>query len=124
MRPRTAKAVALVALLTTALAGCGERSEASPATGDPEAGAVLLAAHGCGSCHVIPGVVGAHGTVGPPLDAYGTRAFIAGRLPNQLQNLTRWIRTPQSVEPGTAMPNLPVNEAEARAMAAYLYTLR
>jgi cytochrome c1 len=31
---------------------------------------------------------------------------------------------PQSVEPGTAMPNLNVNEAAARDMAAYLYTLR
>lgn len=123
MRRHPPQAAALVALLAMPLAGCGQRSEASPA-GDPEAGAVLLAAHGCGSCHVIPGVVGADGTIGPPLDAFGSRAFIAGKLPNQLQNLTRWIRTPQSVEPGTAMPNLPVNEAEARAMAAYLYTLR
>jgi cytochrome c1 len=94
------------------------------AAGDPKEGAVLLAAHGCGGCHSIPGVTGADGTLGPPLDQFGRRAFIAGKLPNQFHHLTRWIRTPQAVEPGTAMPNLPVNEAEARAMAAYLYTLR
>jgi cytochrome c len=92
--------------------------------GDPTPGALLLSAHGCGSCHTIPGVSGANGTVGPPLTGYARRAYIAGKLPNQLDNLGRGIRDPQSIEPGTAMPNLPVNEAEARAMAAYLYTLQ
>jgi cytochrome c1 len=92
--------------------------------GNPKQGAILLSAHGCGSCHTIPGVSGASGTIGPPLDRFARRAYIAGRLPNQLYNLTEWIRYPQSIEPGTAMPDLPVNEAEARDMAAYLYTLR
>ena len=111
------------ALLLLTLASCGGRSEGPPAVGDPTEGAVLLAAHGCGSCHIIPGVTGALGTLGPPLERFGRRAYIAGKLPNDFSNLTRWIRAPQVIEPGTAMPNLPVNEAEARAMAAYLYTL-
>jgi cytochrome c2 len=123
MRHHPAPAAIAFLHLTILLAGCGQRSD-PPAAGDPEAGAVLLAAHGCGSCHSIPGVIGADGTIGPPLDGFAGRPFIAGKLPNQLQHLTRWIRTPQTIEPGTAMPNLPVNQAEAYAMAAYLYTLR
>jgi cytochrome c len=107
------------------LAGMGCRlSPATESDGGSEQGAILLSAHGCGSCHTIPGVSGATGTIGPPLAGYARRAYIAGKLPNQLDNLMRWIREPQSIEPGTAMPNLPVNEAEARAMAAYLYTLQ
>jgi cytochrome c1 len=92
--------------------------------GDPKQGAILLSAHGCGACHTIPGVSGATGSIGPPLTGYARRVYVAGKLPNQLDNLVRWIRDPQRIEPGTAMPNLFVNESEARAMAAYLYTLR
>ncbi len=36
----------------------------------------------------------------------------------------RWIRDPQDILPGNAMPNTRVGEAEARDLAAYLYTLR
>jgi cytochrome c1 len=35
-----------------------------------------------------------------------------------------WIRTPQSFEPGTVMPNMDVGERDARDIAAYLFTLR
>jgi len=80
--------------------------------------------YGCGACHVIPGVTGATGMVGPPLDGWSRRVYIAGNLANTPENLVRWIRYPQAVEPGTAMPDLGVNEADARDIAAYLYSLR
>jgi cytochrome c2 len=32
--------------------------------------------------------------------------------------------SPQEMEPGTAMPDVGVTEADARDMAAYLYTLQ
>ena len=124
MRRRSRLAATSVFLLVLPLADCSRRPGAAVAIGDPEEGAALLAVHGCGACHTIPGVTGADGTIGPPLDGFATRAFIAGKLPNQFDALTRWIRNPQAIEPGTAMPTLPVNEAEAWAMAAYLYTLR
>jgi hypothetical protein len=38
--------------------------------------------------------------------------------------MLRWLRTPQEVNPRTAMPDLGVSERDARDMAAYLYTLR
>ena len=113
-----------VALLVILGPGCRRPATAIQIGGDPKQGAILLSAHGCGGCHTIPGVSGANGTIGPPLTGYARRVYVAGKLPNQLDNLMRWIRYPQSIEPGTAMPSLPVNEPEARAMAAYLYTLR
>ena len=78
----------------------------------------------CGSCHTIPGISGARGVVGPPLMFFSRRTYIAGELPNQPENLIRWIRSPRSVEPNTAMPTLGLTEQEARDVAAYLYQLR
>lgn len=80
--------------------------------------------YGCNSCHTIPGVQGANSLVGPPLTAFARRRFIGGRVPNSPEELVLWIRNPQAVKPGTAMPNLGVSDQDARNMAAYLYTLR
>ncbi|MBI3969368.1 MAG: c-type cytochrome [Chloroflexi bacterium] len=91
--------------------------------GDPRLGPAAIRTYGCGSCHIIPGVPGARGKVGPPLTSMAERAFIAGQLPNTPANLIRWIQQPQAVEPGTAMPDLRVSEADVRHIAAYLYTL-
>ena len=113
-------------LLGLASPGCGKSVE--PVTivvgGDPERGKTALAGFGCTSCHTIPGVRGANGLVGPPLTMFARRAYIAGQVPNDAENLVRWIQNPQAIEPGTAMPNLGVVPAVARDMAAYLYTLR
>jgi cytochrome c2 len=92
--------------------------------GDPDQGKQLIRDTGCGSCHTIPGVRGANGLVGPPLISWSRRTYIAGELPNTPENLVRWLRNPQSIEPRTAMPVLGLNDPQARAIAAYLYTLR
>ena len=44
-------------------------------------------------------------------------------LRNDPAALVRWIRYPQSVVPGNAMPNMGIGDQEARDIAAYLYTL-
>ena len=85
------------------------------------AGRRLIASYGCGSCHSIPGIAGADAMAAPPLNCFYERTYIAGRLPNTWENLTKWIQNPQQIEPGTAMPNLGVNEDEAHDIAAYLY---
>jgi cytochrome c1 len=36
--------------------------------------------------------------------------------------MERWIRDPQHVSPGTAMPDLGVGEGDARDITAFLYT--
>ncbi|MGH7509747.1 MAG: c-type cytochrome [Gemmatimonadales bacterium] len=124
MRGRDRRAATRVVLLAILGAGCGRGAPETVPGGDPKQGATLLSAHGCGGCHTIPGISGANGTIGPPLTGYARRVYIAGKLPNRLENLMRWIQDPQSIQPGTAMPNLAVNQAEALAMAAYLYTLQ
>jgi cytochrome c1 len=118
----------LAALLLAALAGCKEEGEAAAdlrvIDGDPEAGRAAIAAIACGVCHEIPGVAGADGVVGPPLENFARRQFIAGTLPNRPGVLTRWVREAPALRPETAMPDLPVSEEQARDIAAYLYTLR
>lgn len=91
--------------------------------GSPVRGEEAIRAYGCDSCHTIPGISGATATVGPPLDDWADRRYIAGALPNTPDNLLYWIQYPQAIEPGTAMPNLDVTEQDARDIGAYLYTL-
>lgn len=92
--------------------------------GNAQRGGSLIVAYGCAACHTVPGVAGADGNVGPPLTRFGSRTYIAGMLPNSPANLVRWIREPQRVLPGNAMPSMGVTELDARDIAAYLYTLR
>jgi cytochrome c1 len=90
---------------------------------DAERGKLALHQHACTACHVIPGVAGADVHVGPPLSGLARRELLAGAVPNTPEQLVRWIRNPQAIDPGTAMPMLGVSEASARDMAAYLATL-
>lgn len=108
------------------LAGCtgpmeGTLTERTVPNGDEDLGQQLIAFYGCGSCHEINGVAGANSQVGPPLNDFHNRTYIAGSLPNTWENLATWVQDPQSIEPGTAMPNVGVTEEEARHIAAYLY---
>lgn len=89
-----------------------------------ERGRALLAQYQCGSCHTIPGVADSRGQVAQPLSAWRHRSYIAGRLPNRPEVLARWIAAPQALVPGTAMPSMGVSPEDARAMAAYLFSLR
>lgn len=90
--------------------------------GDARRGRVLFQQFGCGGCHQLQGIPGARGMVGPPLDGIGQRAIIGGRLDNTPENLSQWIRQPQAISPGTAMPNLGVSPAQSRDLAALLYS--
>jgi cytochrome c2 len=115
----------LLIACATLFAGCSAEPELPRGvTGDPERGRLLLRQYGCGSCHAIPGVATAKGNVGPPLGKIATRVYLGGVLPNTPENMTRWIREPQKVDPLTAMPDLQVPEQHARDMIAYLYRLR
>jgi cytochrome c1 len=100
------------------------QEKTTPATPDPKRGATALLQYACTSCHKIPGIIGADAHVGPPLAGIASRKYLAGRLPNTQENLVRWIRNPQSVNPATLMPRLDVTEAHAHDIAAYLATLR
>ncbi len=90
--------------------------------GDPDRGRELVGSYGCGSCHTIPGIDSTDKYIGPPLADFAERRYIAGDEPNRPDVLIRWIEHPQRVEPGTVMPDLGVSRAEARDIAAFLYS--
>jgi len=120
----------LAAVLALALsAGCTQarvderQAMAITQGGRAEMGARWAERYGCGGCHVIPGVPGARGRVGPPLGNVATRMFVAGVSENKPDNLIAWIQDPQRVDSATAMPKTGVTERQARDIAAYLYTL-
>ncbi len=135
---RTRRALAgagLIPVLILALAlagGCDsnggpsaiEKKAAEMTGGEPSRGKDVIRRYGCSTCHVIPGVEGARGQVGPSLEGIANRAYLAGKLPNTPANMLKWIREPQEVQPGTAMPELGVTEQDGKDIAAYLYTLQ
>lgn len=105
--------------------GVGQTSTYNPAmAGNPRRGKELIVSYGCGSCHTIPGVYQARGLVGPPLYFFSRRTMIAGELPNNPDNLVRWLLNPRAVEPGTAMPAVGLSRQQAQDIAAYLDTLQ
>jgi cytochrome c len=119
------RALVSLTLILAACHGGEDKNRARQLTGgQPERGRQAIERYGCGACHEVPGVNGAKGLIGPPLTNIGERMVLAGQLPNTPENMMRWIRDPQKVDSGTAMPNLNVSEADARDIAAYLYTLR
>jgi len=125
--PAPAYRVAAAALLLL-LGGCRGGRYTPPAEivpgGNAQAGAQLIEDFRCGVCHMIPGIKGADGLVGPPLILFARRTYVGGEVPNTPPNLVHWIMNPASIEPGTAMPALGLSEQQARDVAAYLYTLR
>ena len=124
-RPMSAAPTAALLLCALALGACEDRSEPTRvAGGDAKLGKRLMEQYQCGSCHAIPEVAAARGTLGPSLDKFGRKSYIAGAIPNLPNALTQWLVDPPAMKPGTTMPNLGVSPAEARSMAAYLYTLQ
>lgn len=118
------RAAVVVLLLVVGCAGAGPRPVMTVFGGDATRGAQAIGTYGCGSCHVIPGVDGATGAAAPPLTSFASRTIVAGEVSNTPPHLVAWIMNPQGIEPGTTMPNLGVRAADARDIAAYLYTLR
>lgn len=111
------KFVVIVAVLL--LAAC-KREESANVT----RGKQLVVQYGCDTCHDIPGIKGAHGMVGPSLAKMAVRQTIAGKFPNNADNMSKWLQNPQAMDPTNAMPNLGVTPADARDMTAFLDTLK
>ena len=90
----------------------------------------------CIGCHTVRGQEGV-GVSGPDLTHIGSRTTIAaGLLENNAFNLHRWLVDPDGVKPGNKMwttgyndsatgkANFRVNDEEARALVAYLHSLK
>jgi cytochrome c1 len=90
--------------------------------GDASKAPQPLRRFGCSGCHEIPGISGADGKVGGSLSDLRKRVYIGGVLNNTSDNLIQWIISPPKFSPRTAMPVTGISEAEARDVAAYLYS--
>ena len=117
--------VSLVLASTVVLTGCIDKADLPRpiVQGDAERGLAIIDEVGCASCHKIPGVAWPEGRAAGDLTGFGARPLIAGRLPNQPDVLVRWLIDAPSLDPGTGMPPMPLDQAQARDVAAYLYEL-
>jgi cytochrome c oxidase subunit II len=87
------------------------------------AGFTSFLASGCAACHAIAGTL-AQGRVGPSLTDVGDRTTIAaGLLPNTPEELSGWLRTPDSVKPGALMPDLNLSETRIDSLVTFLHSL-
>lgn len=131
--PKTAAAVAAPAAKVATTAP--PAAETAPPTEPPsapvtEAGGndsaaaeTMFIGRGCGACHILSGIPGAVGTIGPALDGVASKDMIAATLEVSLDNFKTWLADPGAVKPGTAMPNLGLAPEDVDVLAAWLMTL-
>lgn len=101
-----------------------QRQPAVTPTDETRRGHDLFMSRTCVTCHTIRGTQ-AGSRVGPDLTHVGSRRTIAaGTLPTTREDLTEWVRDPQSIKPGTRMPAIRLSEDDLRAVVAYLESLR
>jgi cytochrome c2 len=121
-----AVAVLIVAAIAAGLLWQTQYRSASTATamtgGNIARAPELIRRYGCAGCHTIPGIPGGDGKVGGPLQDIRQRVYVGGVVTNSPDNLVRWIVSPQTFSPRTAMPPTGISEVEARDVAAYLYS--
>ncbi|MBW6425397.1 cytochrome C [Rhizobium sp. XQZ8] len=89
--------------------------------GNPAMAPPIFRKYGCTGCHTIPGIPGADGRVGGPLTDMRQRVYVGGVMNNTPKNMVRWIVSPPTFSPGTAMPVTGISQHEAKDLAAYLY---
>lgn len=97
----------------------------APPAGNAERGRVLAGQFGCNVCHIVPGVEGAQGSLGPSLAGIASRPAISfNTVRNTPENLAKFIQEPASLNPQSSMPPVGVSESDAKDIAAFLLTLK
>jgi cytochrome c oxidase subunit II len=100
-----------------------QRAAPAEAAGPAAAGKALFAGSACVGCHTIKGV--SAGILGPDLTHFGSRGMLAaGMWPNTPDNVAEWVKDPQRLKPGVKMPALGLTDDQAKAIAAYLTSLK
>ena len=103
-----------VGVLGVAIAALALATSCSAADPDLTAGGKrLFTEQGCHGCHAV-------GKTGTPMAT--DLSHIGGRRSHE--QLVRWLSDPAAQKPTAHMPKLALSEAEVRALAAYLASLR
>jgi len=108
MRPGPVVVVMLGLALTLAAAGAWAQ-EMSPSA----RGKKVFVDQGCYGCHLVEKFGSA---IGPDL------SHVGAKYPQP--SLEQWLRDPASQKPTAHMPKLQLSDAEVKALAAYLASLR
>jgi cytochrome c2 len=98
------------------------------AEGDTSKGRTLLDSKGCGTCHAFTGVSALSGSAIPVSIDQKTMVRAQLLAPDlrhtrdrfTVARLVAWLRDPKKVKPDTTMPVIPLTDAEANDIAAYL----
>jgi cytochrome c oxidase subunit 2 len=94
-----------------------------PATA-AQAHGLALVQFRCALCHTVRGTI-AGSSAGPDLTHLMSRATIAATVfPNNRGSLAGWIQSPQTVKPGTLMPDQHLSAQQLNDVTAYLETLK
>jgi cytochrome c oxidase subunit II len=94
-----------------------------PSGGDPATGKAIFAQSACVGCHTVRGV--SAGVLGPDLTHFGSRRTLgAGMFANTSERVVAWVRDAPALKPGAKMPPFALTEEQARALAAYLASLK
>lgn len=101
------------------------QNQQKPAVEDPNAahGKFVFEHTACVNCHTVRGT-SAVGKYGPDLTHLMSRDTIAsGILPNNAENLKKWIDDPDAYKPGCLMPAMHLSDTDVAAITSYLVTL-
>lgn len=78
----------------------------------------------CPACHAIDGTE-AKGLIGPSLSHVASRQHLAGgAFENTPEGLKRWLKDPQAIKHGNAMPSLDLTDAMIDRLVSFLATLK
>jgi len=101
---------AVLSVSVVLLASCAQAQDGPALVGQ---GRLVFRDQGCYGCHTAERM----GTpIGPDLSRIGAK--------RDQTYLTRWMRDPSAQRPSAHMPALELTEADVRALAAYLGSLR
>jgi cytochrome c oxidase subunit II len=99
------------------------RDAPNPATEEASLGERGFVGH-CAACHTVRGTV-ADGKLGPDLTHLMSRSTIAaGVLPNNPGYLSGWVADPQSIKPGSLMPDPDLSGPDLASIRSFLVTLK
>lgn len=95
-------------------------------TGNAARGKELINQYGCNVCHVVPGVEGPAGILGPSLAGMASHPTISnGVVQNTPENLLKFIQNPPTLNPQSAMPPpMGMTPDDAKDLVAFLQTLK